>query len=150
MDITPAQQEATIEYVPEATIVINASGSYYGDVVPVPVKANQISQKYRDYEAIVGREASKIAALDKVQAYLIENYEELELHADSIASLLGIELTRTVTVQATVTFELELTLGAGQTIEDVMDDISYDASLYYNNDATLESVNVCDQSWDED
>mgnify|MGYP006268665293 CR=1 FL=1 len=149
MENTTETTENTIEYVPTATITVNTANSRYDVPVPVVLTADEVSQKYRDHNAIIQREATKIRNLDKVQEYLLENYDDLESHADKIAEILDIELTKTVTVRATVEFELDITLAVGQEVSDVMDDMVYEATLNWTNDATLDNVSVYDESWDE-
>jgi hypothetical protein len=51
--------------------------------------------------------------IENVREYLIENYDDLESHADEIARLLDIELTNEVTVDVNVTFSVTMTLPIG-------------------------------------
>lgn len=135
-------EKPELAYNPEATIVINNSPSTWGSVDPVMHTANHISGTYRMYNAIVQREARKIENLDKVKEYLIENYADLELHADEIASILEIELTQEVEFEMTVTITGTITLPVGKDFSD-LSEYDFDVELSCNDsDYELENYDA--------
>lgn len=60
-----------------------------------------------------------------VQEYLIENYDELELHADAIAEILDIQLTREVTYDVTITARVTVAVPVGEDAEEILNDNLY-------------------------
>ena len=135
-------EKPELAYNPEATIIINKSGSYYSSVEPEEKTARDISGTYRMYDQIVQRESRKIANLDKVKEYLIENYDDLELHADEIASILEIELTQEVEFEMTVTITGTITLPVGKDFND-LSTYDFDVELSCNeSDYEIENYDV--------
>ena len=57
--------------------------------------------------------------LDKLKEYLNENYDDLELHADEIAEIMGIDLTRTIELEMSATFTVTVELGRDQDPSDI-------------------------------
>ena len=76
--------------------------------------------------------------LADVETYLKDNREELELHADEIAEILGVTLTRKYRVAVTVTNYFEI-----ETEEQI--DESWVQSNFYNS-ASLDSEDAHDDS----
>ena len=114
----PTNEPAPLAYDPQATIVYNASESYYGGVVPTEMNAHDISGAIRSGNARSQQVIHLNAQIAKVEELLKETVKEV---SDSewidfikeIAEALNISLTRTVSVTATVehTFEVEIGLG---------------------------------------
>jgi len=78
---------------------------------------------HRDsYSAVATRQTNMIEA---VKEYLLDNYDELESHADEIASLLDIELTREVEYTVTMTATVTVTLTPGDDAESIISDNLY-------------------------
>lgn len=119
MDFSNSIPESLPVYDSEAKIVINANPSYWSDPKPEVKTAGDVSGTYRQYNAIVQREARRIDQIDKVKEYLIENYDELEMHADEIAKLLDIELTQYVEFSMEVTITGSIAIPVGKTFDDL-------------------------------
>lgn len=107
-------------YDPNAMVIVN-----YNDtlrmVEPRQVRAEVATYWAREWVAERDKRREYAAALDKVREYLVENYDELELHADEIADLLGIELEREVSVRLTIEVTATVTLKAGETLQEAID-----------------------------
>ena len=74
-------------------------------------------------------------AVERLQEYLIENYEDLELHADSIAEMFDLTLERVKTFTVTMTVEVSMTVSP-----DEADDA--ENRIYQVIDATSSSSDV--------
>lgn len=78
---------------------------------------------HRDsYNAVATRQTNMI---DSVKEYLLDNYDSLESHADEIASLLDIELTREVEYTVTMSATVTVTLSPGDDAESIISDNLY-------------------------
>lgn len=136
-----------IEYVPTAKIVIDKGYGLQSE--PLELTADQLSAVYKSQPRLVNRIDEFEKAQEKAREYLVDNHEDLGEHAEKIARILGVELTREVTVYVTVEFELSLSLEPSQSVDDVVSDITFDAELWYGNEATLNSAEVTDTNWQE-
>jgi hypothetical protein len=94
-----------------------------------PVDVNDLftdlarAKAHRDsYSAVATRQTNMI---ESVKEYLLDNYDELELHADEIASLLDIELTREVEYTVTMTATVTVTVAPGDDAESLISDNLY-------------------------
>jgi uncharacterized circularly permuted ATP-grasp superfamily protein len=118
----PVPTAPTLSYDPYATVVYNASTSYYSEAIPETITAEKVTSVVRN-ERIRGEQVVKLnGMIDKTRDYLIENYDELGDHADEIAKLLGIELSSTIEVEFDVTIRATITVPVGQS--------AYDLSTY--------------------
>lgn len=63
--------------------------------------------------------------INQVKEYLTENYDELEMHADSIAEILNIELSREVTYTVTMTATVTVSVPVGEDGEDILNENLY-------------------------
>lgn len=135
-------------YDQDATIVINEA-SYWSDLKPKVMTAQELSGTIRQYNAIVQREATKISNLDKCKEYLLENLEELDDHAIQIAKILDIDLEQSITVTLNVTINLDLTIPAGFDVDD-LDESDFDISIsYYGGDGVeIEGEDIVIESID--
>ena len=78
------------------------------------------AKAHRDsYSAVATRQTNMI---ESVKEYLLNNYEDLELHADEIATLLDIELTREVEYSVTMTATVTVTVAPGDDAESLISD----------------------------
>ena len=81
------------------------------------------AKAHRDsYSAVATRQTNMI---ESVKEYLLDNYDELESHADEIASLLDIELTREVEYSVTMTATVTVTVAPGDDAESIISDNLY-------------------------
>jgi len=118
--------EPELVYDPYAKIVVNVSPSY-ASVTPEVLEAHQVTS-LKNNETIRTQRIVKLnGQIDNVREYLLENYDELDNHADEIARLLDIELTNEVTVDVNVTFSVTMTLPMGTDADSVEGhDFSFD------------------------
>ena len=106
---------------------VEDSNIIYVEVSPVDV--NELfsdvarAKAHRDsYSAVATRQTNMI---ESVKEYLLDNYDELESHADEIASLLDIELTREVEYTVTMTATVTVTVAPGDDAESLISDNLY-------------------------
>lgn len=135
-------------YDENASIVINES-SYWSDLKPKAMTAQELSGIIRQYNAMTQREATKISNLDKCKEYLLENLDELDEHAIEIAKILDIDLEQSITVTLNVTINLDLTIPAGFDVDD-LDESDFDISIsYYGGDGVeIEGEDIVIESID--
>ena len=68
---------------------------------------------------------TQTSAIESVKEYLLDNYDDLGNHADEIASLLDIELTREVEYSVTMTATVTVTVAPGDDAESIISDNLY-------------------------
>ena len=120
-----------LPYVAEASIVINAANDPWASPAPAVKTAREISSDLRVKNTITNQYEAMKNRVNKVRDYLIENYDELEDHADEIAQLLGIDLTKSVEVQIEVTFTATIAIPVGKSIDD-LSEYDFDVDLMLN------------------
>lgn len=131
-------------YNPDATIAV------LREAETVEVTALEVTQTMRDlvraradalaYNNLVLKQRDRA---EEVREYLLQNYDDIGSdHADHIADLLGIELTREVVVRYTVTFEVTVNLEAGEDI----DDYAHGWTANLDGDG-IESYDIVDEDW---
>ena len=103
------------------------SNLIYVEVSPVDVNDlySEVARAkaHRDsYSAVATLQTNMI---ESVKEYLLDNYDELESHADEIASLLDIELTREVEYSVTMTATVTVTVAPGDDAESIISDNLY-------------------------
>jgi hypothetical protein len=109
-EVTPAPEYL---YDPYAKIVVNTHQPVYSGVTPQVLEAHEVTSLFNNRE-LQSKNISKYRTqVENVREYLVENYDDLESHADEIARLLDIELTNEVTVDVNVTFSVTMTLPIG-------------------------------------
>jgi uncharacterized membrane-anchored protein YhcB (DUF1043 family) len=123
-DATPTATPALHEqYNSFSTVILELPN---GNVTEfVERTANDIEYAFKrldTYRSIANTQTSNI---DSVKEYLLDNYEELETHADEIAQLLDIELTREVEYTVTMTATVTVTLTPGDDAESIISDNLY-------------------------
>ena len=87
--------------------------------------ANDIEYAFKrldTYRSIANTQTSNI---DSVKEYLLDNYDDLGNHADEIASLLDIELSREVEYTVTMTATVTITLSPGDDADSILSDNLY-------------------------
>jgi hypothetical protein len=101
---------------------VEDSNLIYVEVSPVDV--NELfsdvarAKAHRDsYSAVATRQTNMI---ESVKEYLLDNYDELESHADEIASLLDIELTREIEYSVSITATVTVTVAPGDDAESLI------------------------------
>ena len=126
---TPTFEKELIEagdikplYDPKATLIVR-KGYYYG--TPSDSKfevenADDISRTYWRLDALQETNNRNSRAYDKVKEYLVENYDEIgEEHATEIANILGIDLSKTVDVEFTVTIKASISIPVNKDVSDL-------------------------------
>ena len=100
--VTPMPEP--LAYDSEAKIVINNAYPYSTPDLSLRT-AGELSRAWRDNITDSALLKKKRIEVENVKEYLVENYDELEEHADEIAKLLGLTLEKSVEV----TFQVEIT-----------------------------------------
>jgi hypothetical protein len=103
--------------------------------------ALDIEYAYKRLDSFRSIANTQTAQIEAVKQYLIENYDDLELHADEIAALLDLELTREVEYTVSMTATVTVTVGVGQSDPD---DLISDNLYIESNDSnvTVDSYDV--------
>ena len=118
----PIPATITPIYEPNAEMVIK-KGYYYGSPANAEyatVTADDISRTYWRVDALKETNDRNSRAQDKVQEYLVDNYDEIgEEHANEIATILGIDLHKTVDVVFDVTIRATVTIPMDKDVEDL-------------------------------
>ena len=106
---------------------VEDSNLIYVEVSPLDV--NELfsdlarAKAHRDsYSGVATRQTNMI---ESVKEYLLDNYDELGDHADQIASLLDIELTREVEYTVTMSATVTVTVSPGDDAESIISDNLY-------------------------
>ena len=142
MELTPEP----LSYDSEAKIVINESNSFYENDFKLRT-AGELGRAWRDNISNSALLRQKRIEVEKVKEYLVENYDELEDHADEIAELLGITLEKTVEVTFQVEITATISLPIGKDFRD-LSEYDFDVELTCNDsdyevegyDATIERM----------
>jgi hypothetical protein len=118
----PIPATITPIYEPNAEMVIK-KGYYYGSPANAEyatVTADDISRTYWRVDALKETNDRNSRAQDKVQEYLVDNYDEIgEEHANEIARILGIDLHKTVDVVFDVTIRATVTIPMDKDVDDL-------------------------------
>jgi hypothetical protein len=118
----PIPATITPIYEPNAEMVIK-KGYYYGSPANAEyatVTADDISRTYWRVDALKETNDRNSRAQDKVQEYLVDNYDEIgEEHANEIATILGIDLHKTVDVVFDVTIRATVTIPMDKDVDDL-------------------------------
>jgi len=131
-----------IKYDGSAIVIINESDSVYDEAKPKVLSAQDVSGIARSMKRTSKELMELKGKVDTVRDYLLENYEELGEHAQEIADLLDLELTKEVSVTVTVEFEVQLSLKPEEDLDDIIMNLDYSISTcdevteYYSGDVT--------------
>jgi hypothetical protein len=148
--ITPMSEQVAVTpaYDPKATILVR-KGYYYGtpsDSKFETENADDISRTYWRLEAVQETNNRNSRAQDKLKEYLVENYDEIgEEHATEIANIFGIDLSKTVDVEFSVTIKATISVPMNTDVSDlsVYDfDVEISSSEYEIDefDADIDSI----------
>ena len=122
--VTPMEEqvELTPAYDPKATILVR-KGYYYGTPSDSRFElenADDISRTYWRVDALQSTNSSNSRAQDKLKEYLVENYDEIgEEHATEIANIFGIDLSKTVDVEFSVTIKATISVPMNTDVSDL-------------------------------
>jgi len=139
-EITPTPE---VSYDPYAKIVINKKPDYYSTGEFVEMTGYELSSIVRNETIYRTENVKRSNAINDVEGYLVENYDDLESHADAIAELLGLSLTKTVEIEVNVTFNITAELKAGTDV-DTIDEYN----LEFTVDSTTDDFEISDYSSD--
>jgi len=139
-EVTPTPE---VSYDPYAKIVINKKTDYYSVGDFVEMTGYELSSIVRNETIHRTENVKRSNAISEVQEYLVDNYDDLESHADAIAELLGLSLTKTVEVEVNVTFTITAELKAGEDIDSID---GY--NLEFTVDTTTDDFEISDYSSD--
>jgi len=139
-EVTPTPE---VSYDPYAKIVINKKTDYYSVGDFVEMTGYELSSIVRNETIHRTENVKRSNAISEVQEYLVDNYDDLESHADAIAELLGLSLTKTVEVEVNVTFTITAELKAGEDVDSID---GY--NLEFTVDTTTDDFEISDYSSD--
>lgn len=123
--VTPMSEP--LVYDSEAKIVINNAHPYSTQDLSTRT-AGELSRAWRDNATNEALIRKKRIEVENVKEYLVENYDELEEHADEIAKLLGITLEKSVEVTFQVEITATITLPIGKDFND-LSEYDFEVSL---------------------
>jgi hypothetical protein len=130
------QTPAPLVYEPIAKIVYNASENYYSPELPTEVTADKITTTFRNQKQLANIRDRHEKNVNSVRDYLIENFEELDEHAEAIANLLGIDLSAEIDVEFIVSVRATIAVPLGTTARDLS---TYDFDVeIISNDSNYE------------
>jgi len=121
-----------LSYDPYAKIVYNSSDNYYSEVIPTIVTADKVTTVFRNQQQLAAIRDRHETNVDKVRDYLIENYEELDEHAEAIAKLLNIDLSTEIEVDISVSIRATITVPVGTSVYDISTN-AFDVELISND-----------------
>ena len=139
-EVTPTPE---VSYDPYAKIVVNKKPDYFSTGEFVEMSAYELSSIVRNETIIRTENAKRASVISDVREYLIENYDDLESHADSIADILGVELTKIVELQVNVSFTITAEIKAGADVDSID---SY--NLEFTVDSTTDDFEITDYDSD--
>lgn len=132
--VPPATPDLSAQHNLFSTVVLNLSDEGY-----VEKTVNDIEWTYKRKDAFRSIADTHATNIESVKEYLIENYDELEDHADQIATMLDIELTREVEYSVSMSATVTITVAMGEDAEDIIND-----SLYIDSNTGTISVDNYD------
>jgi hypothetical protein len=110
---------------------------------------SRVSELEQSHQRLAQRDYSSAAQLqtviDGMHAWTVNALEEREIsetNAQEIADICGFELTKEVEAEISVTYFLTLQVPAGESAEDVINDIDFDAIVYDTDRITDVSSSV--------
>lgn len=99
------------------------------EVNTLKAELDRINSKFESLklvnDQISARNTTKSNMIEAVKEYLLDNYDDLEMHADEIASLLDIELTREITYAVSMSVTVTVTLAPGDDADSIITDNLY-------------------------
>lgn len=145
----PAVPEV-LAYDPYAQIVVNVAEQAYNSVEAEIFNAGALTTLYRN-EKLQTKALQKLRGqVNRLEAYLLENLEELDEHAKEIASIFEISLTQTKEVTVTVDFNLTIELDNNDDLDDFIQNLTFNVESGYGNfDSEVTDSYGSVQSWDE-
>lgn len=133
--VTPMQEQVALtpSYDPNAEMLIK-KGYYYGtpaNAEYATVTADDISRTYWKADALKETNDRNSRAQDKLKDYLVENFDEIgEEHANAIANIFSMDLSKEVEVEFNVTIKATVSMPVNEDVSDLS---------IYDFDITIES-----------
>ena len=139
-------------YDPKATLVIK-KGYYYASPSESRYElenSDDISRAFWRVDALTETNNRNSRAQDKLKDYLVENFDEIgEEHANEIATIMGIELSKSVEVEFNVTIRATLSMPVNKDVSD-LSTYDFDVEISSNeSDYEIEEFDVDIDSIDE-
>ena len=76
----------------------------------------------------------------QLREYIVDNFDDLGEHAEPIAEIFSIDLTKSVEVEVKVTYSLTVTVPIGWTEDEISENLRYPEGFEsYDNDMCIES-----------
>lgn len=123
-------QTVELTYDPYAEIVINDSIRSYQESIPKKISASEATTAIRNNKLNLIKIVNFEKTENDVKDYLIANFDDFSEHATEIASLLQMDLSKTVEVSLDATIKVTLLLPIGTTIDDIG---NYDFEIQVNS-----------------
>jgi hypothetical protein len=139
-------------YDANKTLIIK-KGYYYSSPANLEyaeVNADDVSRTYWQKDALKETNDRNSRAYDKVKEYLVDNFDEIgEEHANEIANILGIELSKSVDVEFNVTIKATVCMPINKDVSD-LSVYDFDVEISSNeSDYEIEEFDVDIDSIDE-
>ena len=127
--------------------IINATDEYLRK--QIQEKDERIKQLEEHVQRVTQRDYATRGELqgirDGMHEWTMEALEQREIsetNAEQIADICGFELTKEVEAEVTVTYYITVQVPAGETAEDILNDIDWDAITYDSDKITHVSSSV--------
>lgn len=96
----------------------------------VTARASRFSEQITQHRVMVA----------KLREYLVENFDDLGEHAEPIAEIFSIDLTKSVEVEVKMTYSLTVTVPLGWTEDEISENLRYPEGFESDdNDMCIES-----------
>jgi hypothetical protein len=96
----------------------------------VTARASRFSEQITQYRVMVAQ----------LREYIVENFDDLGEHAEPIAEIFSIDLTKSVEVEVKVTYSLTVTVPLGWTEDEISENLRYPEGFESDdNDMCIES-----------
>ena len=96
----------------------------------VTARASRFSEQITQYRVMVAQ----------LREYIVDNFDDLGDHAEPIAEIFSIDLTKSVEVEVKVTYSLTVTVPVGWTEDDISNNLRYPEGFESDdNDMCIES-----------
>ena len=143
------QVSVTPAYDPKATMLVR-KGYYYGTPSEARYEvenADDISRTFWRVDALTETNNRNSRAQDKLKDYLVENFDEIgEEHANEIANIFGIELSKTVEVIFDVTIRATVSIPVNKDVDDLS---AYDFDIEISSNESDYEIEESDADIDD-
>jgi hypothetical protein len=127
--------------------VINATNDYLQS--QIAIKDNRIQSLEEHVQKVTQRDYATAAALSSLRDQMhgwtineLENSDITQAQAEAIAEICGFELTNEVEVLVTVEYSMTVNVSPNENVEEIINDIDFDAISYDTDKITYVSSYV--------